>query len=146
MTNTMKNTVEKTYSVDIRNLAETRCGIFFDEVPMVRPVTGVLSMEGDAPTITLNTDLIEVQKRVAIASILALCLEDGEAASCIMTEARSDELAKRARGLLMPEDSFNREYERLANFGKLRGSILATLFQVPLSEVLLRLQDLELGM
>ena len=52
MTNTMKNTVEKTYSVDIRNLAETRCGIFFDEVPMVRPVTGVLSMEGDAPTIT----------------------------------------------------------------------------------------------
>ena len=98
MTNTMKNTVEKTYSVDIRNLAETRCGIFFDEVPMVRPVTGVLSMEGDAPTITLNADLLEVQKRVAIASILALCLEDGEAASCIMTEARSNELAKRARG------------------------------------------------
>ena len=37
---------------------------------MVRPVTGVPSMEGDAPTITLNADLLEVQKRVAIASIL----------------------------------------------------------------------------
>jgi len=141
----MKTTTkEKTYSVDIRKLTHN-LGVEIAELPMISPVTGVLSGD-NTPVMTLNSALGEPQKRMAIAGLLAVCLEEGHPVWCIMTDSPADSVAKRARELLMSEDSFRHEYTRLNKFGKLRPSILATLFNVPLSDTLLRLRDLGLDM
>lgn len=137
-------TTIKANAIDIRALTAAYCGIEITELSMMTPVTGVLTFYGDKPTITLNAQLSETQKRMAIASLLAVCLVEDKQVNAIVTEAIEDTVAKRARGLLMPEAAFTSEYKRLENFGKLRCSVLATTFNVPLSDVLMRMKDLGL--
>lgn len=135
---------EMTVSIDIRSICADRLGIKIQERKLTYPVVGA-SRDSDCFEITLDSRMSETWKRVILASILAVCLETGERTGCIMTECRDKPLAKRARGLLMPEESFRAEYERLECLGKLRFTALAVLFDVPLDEVMYRAKDLHLA-
>lgn len=137
-------TAEKTVCIDIRTICTDQLGIDIQERKLTYPVVGA-SRDGDPYQIILDGRLPETQKRVVLASILAVCLETGERASCIMTECRDKSLERKARELLMPKKSFKAEHERLSSLGKLRYSALAVLFNVPLDEVMGRVKDLHLS-
>lgn len=130
--------------IDIREICRDRLGIDIQERKLTYPVVGA-SRDGDRYEIIVDGRLPEAQKRVVLASILAACLEAGERTDCIMTECRDKPLAKRARTLLMPKESFRAEYDRLSDLGSLRYSALAVIFNVPLDEVMCRVHDLRLA-
>jgi len=133
----------RTYSVNIRAKAAVKCGLTIKEQPMIEPIAGILALY-DQPTIFINVHMSEAQKRQTIANILAVCIKEGERINCIVAREVPDDVDAIARRLLLPENSFRREEKRLRSFGALRYSILSTLFQTTLAEVLLRANELDL--
>lgn len=142
-TATATHTIEDT-CIDIRAICRDSLGIDIQERKLTYPVVGA-SRDGDCYEIIVDGRLPEAQKRVVIASIIAVCWEADERVDCIMTECREKSLAKKARRLLMPKKSFRAEYDRLADLGSLRFSALAVIFNVPLDEVMCRAHDLHLA-
>lgn len=138
-----KNTAVKKVAIDIRHFCETY-GIDIAEEELAYPVVGVSKDGPDGFSILLHEGMTEPQKRVVIASMLATCLSAKAKVGCLMTEERDTKIAAMARQLLMPEQDFRRESERLAWLGCLRPSALAVQFDVPLCEVLSRAHDLNL--
>lgn len=141
----MEKTTVTSVAIDIRAFC-AKCGITIIERSLCYPVAGSGNDLEDGYHIILNKWLTEEQKRVTIASILAVCLELGNRDNCLMTECRDDKLATLARRLLLPEHLFKSEFERLAFLGKaLRLSALGVRFNVPLNEICARIQELELA-
>lgn len=139
-----KNNVKATVAIDIRGFC-AQCGIIITERNLEYPITGAGTDMDDGYHIILHKWLPEEQKRVTIASILAVCLGLKDRASCLMTECRDDDLSTAARRMLLPAKLFQAEYERLAFLGKaLRLSALGVRFDVPLNEVCARVQELGL--
>lgn len=139
-----KNNVKTTIAIDIRGFC-AQCGITITERNLEYPITGAGTDMDGGYHIILHKWLPEEQKRVAIASILAVCLELNDRASCLMTECRDDDLSTAARRMLLPAKLFRAEYKRLAFLGKaLRLSALGVRFDVPLNEVCARVSELNL--
>lgn len=141
----MEKTAMTTVAIDIRAFC-AKCGITITERNLCYPVTGAGTALEDGYHIILHKRLTEEQKRVTIASILAVCLELDDQANCFMTECRDNELAASARRLLLPAQLFRSEFKRLAFLGNaLRLSALGVRFHVPLDEVCARIQELGLA-
>lgn len=130
-------------AVNIRGFCN-KCGITISDHALAYPIVGASMDKNGDYAIVLNNRLAEPQKRVVLASILAICLEARRRVDCLMTECLDDDLAMLTRRLLMPEKSFRAEYSRLEYLGCLRLSALAVQFDVPLNEVLARIHDLDL--
>lgn len=135
-----------TKAVDIIGLVTSRCGIEIIRQPMSDLIAGTLTVEGRIPHISLNERLSETHKRIATAIILDAVLQEGESTNVIVeySDGRLPEMTKRARNLLMPEKLFRRAYEEKKSCGPLRPTLLAVIFQVPLTEVFKRIVDLGL--
>lgn len=86
-----KNNVKATVAIDIRGFC-AQCGIIITERNLEYPITGAGTDMDDGYHIILHKWLPEEQKRVTIASILAVCLVLKDRASCLMTECRDDDL------------------------------------------------------
>lgn len=105
-----KNNVKATVAIDIRGFC-AQCGIIITERNLEYPITGAGTDMDDGYHIILHKWLPEEQKRVTIASILAVCLVLKDRASCLMTECRDDDLSTAARRMLLPAKLFQAEYE-----------------------------------
>lgn len=133
-------------AVDIIALAKSRCGIETQSRAMSDLIAGTLTVEGRVPRISLNEHLSEAYKRATTAIILDTVLQEGELINVIVeySDGRLPEMTERARNLLMPEKLFRRAYEEKKSCGPLRPTLLAVIFQVPLTEVFKRIVDLDL--